>query len=428
MTKNEIVGRLRDGGLDASSTNRSAAVYVADAREGRAAPGWFEYRIVCDSEATERRARAILSRWYDIETSGNVWRLRSRNRVPLMAIKRGSTPPTPPTPTVDYMYFEAAEANSTVSLMSTLPTAPDLEYSTDGVTWQEWQHTTADGLHTFDTLTLTAIGDRVYLRGDNPNGFADVENEMFSIISMSGKINSGGNIMSILDSTMSSTTVPQSGFAFLFGDITQGSNPNTTLLTPPDMSSIVNIDMYSFYGMFYGCVALQESPTMPLLTLPLNYTDEDIEVLMMSMFYMFNGSVFQTTINNNTLTLLPNILNPVELEGELIYHFNFAAFTGNTSGYNIAEFVRPENPEGGDFEVTSISVGSRQDETVWIPTGETVQVTMTAEPFDNYTFEKWQSSVDGDTWTDIPGATSIDYTVSVSEAGNYYYKAVFVSN
>lgn len=88
MTKNEIVGRLKDGGLDASSTNRSAAVYVTDARSGRAEAGWFAYRIVCNNEETERRARAILSRWYDIEASGDVWRLKSKNRIPLMAIKR----------------------------------------------------------------------------------------------------------------------------------------------------------------------------------------------------------------------------------------------------------------------------------------------------------------------------------------------------
>lgn len=88
MTKNEIVGRLKDGGLDASSKNRSAAVYVTEVRSGRAEAGWFAYRIICDSEETERRVRAILSRWYDIEASGDVWRLKSKNRIPLMAIKR----------------------------------------------------------------------------------------------------------------------------------------------------------------------------------------------------------------------------------------------------------------------------------------------------------------------------------------------------
>ena len=88
MTKNEIAGRLKDGGLDASSTNRNAAVYVTDARSGRAEAGWFAYRIICNSEETERRTRAILSRLYDNEKNGDVWRLKSKNRIPLMAIKR----------------------------------------------------------------------------------------------------------------------------------------------------------------------------------------------------------------------------------------------------------------------------------------------------------------------------------------------------
>ena len=161
MTKNEIVGRLKYGGLDASSINRSAAVYVTDAIERRAKAGWFAFRIVCDSEETERRARAILSRWYDIDASGDVWRLKSKNRIPLMAIKRGAAPSVN-----GYMYLEAAQANSTVSMLSNLEPAPDLEYSTDGVTWNEWQHTTVDGNHAFDTITLGAVGDKVYFRGE----------------------------------------------------------------------------------------------------------------------------------------------------------------------------------------------------------------------------------------------------------------------
>jgi hypothetical protein len=200
MTPNEIVGRLRDGGLDASSTNRSAAVYVAETREGRATAGWFAFRIICDSEETERRARAILSRWYDIEASGDVWRLKPKNRIPLMAIKRGAAPSTN-----GYMYLEAAQANSTVSMVSTLETAPNFEYSTDGVTWQEWQHTTADGTHTFDIITLSAVGDRVYLRGNNPNGLANAHTDAFSNFSLTGSINGGGNVMSLLDTTMELT-------------------------------------------------------------------------------------------------------------------------------------------------------------------------------------------------------------------------------
>ncbi|MEE1205040.1 MAG: hypothetical protein UHO69_03105 [Prevotella sp.] len=287
MTKNEIVGRLRDGGLDASSTNRSAAVYVADAREGRAAPGWFAYRIICDSDATERRARGILSRWYDIEASGNVWRLRSRNRVPLMAIKRGGVPPTPPTG--EYMYFEAVQANSTVSLMSTLVTAPDLEYSTDGETWQEWQHTTADGVHTFDTITLTAVGDKVWLRGDNPDGLGYVDMSenvaLTSTFSMTGKINGFGNMTSLLDGVGALSVLPPSAFPGIFVQCSSLlSAPSLKgvrivgesalmsafggceqLETPSDMSDVEEIGMFGCQGVYESCSALSVVSSMPNL-------------------------------------------------------------------------------------------------------------------------------------------------------------------
>lgn len=257
MTKNEIVGRLKDGGLDASSTNRSAAVYVADAIAGRAVPGWFAFRIVCDSEDTERRARAIMSRWYDIDVNGNgVWRMRAKNRVPLMAIKRGVVPPTPPTPTDGPMYFEAVEANSTVSLMSMLTTAPDLEYSTDGETWQEWQHTTADNTHTFDTLTLTAVGDRVYLRGDNPNGFNAADE--ISAFMLTGSLESSGNILSLLAKDMTITDIPTTGLAMLF----VGS---TALVSTPDLSKITSIGAFGLFRTFDRCENVVQSTDMDML-------------------------------------------------------------------------------------------------------------------------------------------------------------------
>jgi len=259
MTPNEIVGRLRDGGLDASSTNRSAAVYVAEARSGRANAGWFAFRIICDSEETERRARDILSRWYDIEASGDVWRLKSKNRIPLMAIKRGAAPSTN-----GYMYLEAAQANSTVSMVSTLETAPNLEYSTDGVTWQEWQHTTADGTNTFDTITLGAIGDRVYLRGDNPDGLANLATGAISNFHLTGAINGGGNVMSLLDSTMELTEVPAGGFGPLFTIMGEGIEP--ALLTPPLMDTITTIGKGGCARMYYGCTSLTSAASMPSLT------------------------------------------------------------------------------------------------------------------------------------------------------------------
>ena len=168
---------------------------------------------------------------------------------------------------MEYMYLEAAQANSTVSMVSTLETAPDLEYSTDGVTWQEWQHTTADGTHTFDTITLGAIGDKVYFRGDNPDGLAfmpeGAEMPNFSNFTLSGLFNGGGNIMSILDKTMVLTEVPQFGFMGLFAIMSEGIV--AALLTTPSMDSITSIGFSGCSNMYQGVSSLTSAADMPAL-------------------------------------------------------------------------------------------------------------------------------------------------------------------
>lgn len=174
--------------------------------------------------------------------------------------------PEPPTPTGDYMYFQAKEINSTVGMMSTLPTPPNLEYSTDGETWQEWQHTTAEGTHTFDTITLGAIGDKVYFRGDNPDGLAQLtqgEGFKVSIFTRTGSVAAGGNIMSLLDKTEQLSEVPDYGLYALFASMSD--EPDTTLITPPDMSSITSIGDGGCMFMYAGCASLTESAPMPAL-------------------------------------------------------------------------------------------------------------------------------------------------------------------
>lgn len=267
MTKNEIVRRLREAGINASTTDRSASAYIQDAIGIRATAGWFGFRITCDTQATERRVRTVLERYYNVEISGGVWRLQSKRRLSVMA-SGGLFPPVPPTPAKSPMYLEAAQANSTVSMVSTLTTAPNLEYSLDGETWQEWQHTTAEGTHTFDTITLGAIGDKVYFRGDNPDGLAffpeGAQQQNFSNFIMTGAVNGGGNVMSLLDKTMALTVVPQFGFMGLFAIMGEGIEP--ALLTPPSMDIITTIGDYGCSGMYSGCTSLTSAADMPALT------------------------------------------------------------------------------------------------------------------------------------------------------------------
>ena len=262
-----------------------------------------------------------------------------------MAIKRGGVPPTPPT--AEYMYFEAAEANSTVSLGSTLPTAPDLEYSTDGVNWQEWQHTTADGAHTFDTLTLTAVGDRVYLRGDNPNGMGTPEGTE-SLFVLTGALNSGGNIMSLLDTTMALTEVPQLGFVGLFA-VPEGLE--SALLTPPAMDTIISIGESGCASMYWGCASLISAADMPSLTtigvegcadMYLDCTSLTTAADMPSLTTigddgcdtMYGSCTFDMSDDGTTFNFEFGATPPVTA-GETTYntYYDLAQWMGNTNGF-----------------------------------------------------------------------------------------------
>ena len=136
------------------------------------------------------------------------------------------------------------------------------------MTWQEWQHTTADGTHTFDTITLGAVGDKIYFRGDNPDGLAflqeGAEFPKFSNFVMTGAVKGGGNVMSLLDKTEQLTEVPDFGFMHLFEIM--GEDVEPVLLTPPSMDTITAIGGYGCDSMYYGCTSLTAAADMPSLT------------------------------------------------------------------------------------------------------------------------------------------------------------------
>ena len=269
------------------------------------------------------------------------------------------TPPTPPAPTGDYMYFEAQEANSTVLMTSTLETAPDFEYSTDGETWQEWPHTTSDDTHTFDTLTLTEVGDRVYLRGDNPNGLGTfpegAEMPLFSHFEMTGKIAAGGNIMSLLDKDTEITEIPTFGFFILFGDIS-GENPNTSLTAAAAMPNVTTIGDSGCANMYQGCTSLTAAAAMPNVTTIGDYGCGGMYAGCTSLtaaanmpqlttigddgcVEMYAGCTFDMSDHGTTLNF--DFPTPPITAGETTYStaYDVAEWMGNTHG-----FTNPSNP------------------------------------------------------------------------------------
>lgn len=175
------------------------------------------------------------------------------------------TPPTPPTPPNISMYFEAMEPGSHVSMASEKENAPDLEYSLDGENWQMWGYDTEHGLHAFDVITLENVGERVYIRGNNPQGLSENNGSLkTSRFILSGLLKADGNVMGLLDSSLALTDVPDYGFTGLFYNSFYGGD--NALTTTPSLHFITSIATCGCQEMFSMCQQLNSVSAMPNLT------------------------------------------------------------------------------------------------------------------------------------------------------------------
>ena len=129
-----------------------------------------------------------------------------------------------------------------------------LEYSTGGA-WTTYTIGTE--------ITLASAGDYIKFRGDN-NTFGTAENKHYQF-SMSGTIAASGNVMSLVDSTCKSLTIPcDYCFRNLFRDC-------TGLTTAPALPA-TTLASSCYRTMFYGCASLTTAPALPATTLtPLGY-------------------------------------------------------------------------------------------------------------------------------------------------------------
>ena len=188
----------------------------------------------------------------------------------------------------DYFCITALAANSGVALnkysytSDTSSLVATLEYSTDGETWTSYTWTGDAG----QTITLANVGDKVYFRGNNATFSTDYDKDIyyrFDPVGQSAALAVSGNIMSLLDKTMQSTTVPD----YAFFNLLRGSAkwlscedlrlPATTLgaycyyymfrddtgitAIPKEIARYEepaqgNRKMYVFGGMFRGCTGL----------------------------------------------------------------------------------------------------------------------------------------------------------------------------
>ena len=176
----------------------------------------------------------------DLETQ-YAWEMMRKRRI--ASAGGGSTP-------LPYLTLTALTAGSKVTLNKfASPPAVSLEYSTGGA-WSTYTIGTE--------ITLTSAGDYIKFRGDNST-FGTTERDYYRF-SMSGTIGASGNVMSLVDSTLVSTTIPcDFCFRYLFANC-------TSLTTAPALpATTLATDCY--YSMFYKCTGLTTAPALPATTL-----------------------------------------------------------------------------------------------------------------------------------------------------------------
>ena len=152
----------------------------------------------------------------------------------------------------NYLCFTAEENGSMVKFCYSRYL--DVEYSTDGKqTWQTYKS---------NKEILLNYDDKVYFRGDNPDGLHTITDSDMSGASfeMTGKIAASGNLMSIIDKTCKSVSIPQeSCFQSLFAEC-------AALTKAPELPA-TTLTKRCYEDMFFECTSLTEAPVLPATTL-----------------------------------------------------------------------------------------------------------------------------------------------------------------
>ena len=174
-------------------------------------------------------------------------------------------PAVVPVVTADYLYFEAVDAGVVVSAVYLGDEANflDMNYSTDGgATWTAWNKTydSDHNVYVYDSITLGAVGDKVWFKGVNAAVTDDTFSFRFMFGLSNGSVNAGGSVTSILDGDgVTMTAIPDYGLYELFRN-------NKTLLTPPTLGNVTSIGSDGCKNMYYGCTSLTMAADMSGVT------------------------------------------------------------------------------------------------------------------------------------------------------------------
>ena len=143
--------------------------------------------------------------------------------------------------------FTALESNCTISYNCLGNPCPDLQFSVDsGKTWKSMEDVLI--------VELENVGDKVYVRGNNPTGFHNTKDDYFHF-TMNGLIAASGSVMSLLDMKGELTEIP-CDYCFL------NLFTNCPLVQAPELPATV-LTKGCYKGMFSTCRSLQKAPELP---------------------------------------------------------------------------------------------------------------------------------------------------------------------
>ena len=173
--------------------------------------------------------------------------------------------------------IEAGEIGMTHNGTNATTTKPSLSYSKNGGEWVEWDYTNIP----------VVKDDVVYFKGVNDKISSSSSN--YSNFTITGKIASSGNIMSLLYGDDFEGKISLSGKSYCFYRLFYNCSSLTTapeltattleshcydsmfrgcssLTTAPELPATTLVS-YCYYGMFYKCTSLTTSPKLPATTL-----------------------------------------------------------------------------------------------------------------------------------------------------------------
>ena len=145
----------------------------------------------------------------------------------------------------NYLTFRSTKSTkSKIQIENIGGNNPDIEYSTDGTNWTQ-----------FENKKAVEVNEAIYVRGNNPDGFSKSDNK-YTKFKVTNSPEVTGSIMSLIDGEGKQTEIPcDYCFYSLFSSC-------TTLMTVPELTA-TTLTEGCYKLMFSGCTNITTMPNLP---------------------------------------------------------------------------------------------------------------------------------------------------------------------